>query len=132
MKKKPDQVVFNTLNEKYDASIKPYGTNVGAPKITTTDTTLWKNKNIEALNSTINVRYTELKLEFEKLMQEFEYNKLVYSARFNFEPLVGQLYHLYKNKEDETFLSIIKPEECNFKHLGSFRLNSDKIWEKVG
>jgi len=55
----------------------------------------------------------------------------VYSAKFNFEPLVGEIYHLYKDKNDVTFLSIIKPSECNFCHLGSFRLNADKIWKKV-
>jgi hypothetical protein len=28
-------------------------------------------------------------------------------------------------------LSIISPDQCNFYHLGSFRLNTDKMWEKI-
>ena len=32
--KKPDNVVFNTETQKYDAALKPYATNVGAPVIT--------------------------------------------------------------------------------------------------
>ena len=30
--KKPDQVVFNEDTQKYDAALKPYATNVGAPQ----------------------------------------------------------------------------------------------------
>ena len=37
-KKKPDNVVFNAEDQKYYAALKPYGTNLGAPIITTTDT----------------------------------------------------------------------------------------------
>ena len=44
--KKPDQVVFNKETQTYDASLKPYATNVGAPAITVTDNITWKNKNI--------------------------------------------------------------------------------------
>ena len=64
-------------------------------------------------------------------MHEFEYNNLIYSAEFSFEPIIGNLYHLYKRDSEETFLSIIAPDQCNFNSIGSFRLNSDQIWEKV-
>ena len=52
-------------------------------------------------------------------------------AKFNFEPIIGEVYHLYKRENGETFLSIIAPEECNFHALGSFYLNADQIWEKI-
>ena len=64
-------------------------------------------------------------------MQKFQYNDLVYNAKFSFEPIFGEIYHLYNNKNNEPFLSIIAPEQCNFKYLGSFRLNTDKMWEKI-
>ena len=51
--------------------------------------------------------------------------------KLNFEPMVGKSYHLYKNHREESFLSIIAPNECSFKHLGSFRLNSDKMWVRL-
>ena len=34
-KKKPDQVVYNEEQQKYDAALTPYATNVGAPAIIT-------------------------------------------------------------------------------------------------
>ena len=130
-KKKPENVVFDIETEKYDAALKPYATSVGAPVITTTDTVAWKNRSINKLNHKVQTRYQEIKAQYEELMQEFEYNNLIYSAKFTFEPIIGDTYHLYKRDNDETFLSIIAPSECNFNSLGSFRLNADQIWEKV-
>lgn len=130
-KKKPDSVVFDNEMQKYDAFLKPYATNVGAPVITTPDTIAWKNRSINKLNHRVQTRYLEIRAQYEQLMQEFEYNNLIYSAKFTFEPLIGEVYHLYKRDNNETFLSIIAPDQCNFNSLGSFYLNTDQIWEKV-
>ena len=130
VEKKPDNIVFDTKTQKYDAALKPYATSVGAPVITTVDTIAWKNRSINKINHKVASKYLELKAEYEKMLQEFEYNQLIFSAKFSFEPIIGQVYHLYKRANEETFLSIIAPEECNFNFLGSFYLNTDQIWEK--
>ena len=129
--KKPDNVVFNPETQKYDAALKPYATSVGAPVITTTDTIAWKNRSINKINHKVRTKYSELKAEYEKMMQEFEYNNLIFASKLTFEPIVGEIYHLYKKENGESFLSIIAPEECSFNALGSFYLNADQIWEKV-
>lgn len=129
--KKPDSVVFDTKNQKYDAFLKPYATTVGGPAIIPSDTMAWKNRSINKLNHKVQTRFEEIKAQYELLMQEFEYNKLIYSAEFSFEPVLGQVYHLYKRDNDETFLSIIAPDQCSFHAIGSFFLNTDQIWEKV-
>lgn len=129
--KKPDQVVFNATTQNYDAALKPYATNVGAPAIKISDTATWKNKNIYKANKQIQAKYLELKAEYDKMIQELEYNNLVYNARFNFEPIIGETYHLYKDKNDDPFLSIIAPNDCNFDYVGSFYLNSELLWKKT-
>ncbi|CAM1334729.1 DUF2452 domain-containing protein [Tenacibaculum aestuariivivum] len=129
--KKPDNVVFNTITQKYDAALKPYATSVGAPVITTTDSIAWKNRSINKINHKVAAKYLELKAEYDKMMENFEYNKLIFDANFTFEPIIGQIYHLYKRKDGTSFLSIIAPEECNFNAFGSFYLNVDQVWEKV-
>jgi hypothetical protein len=129
--KKPDNVVFNTHTQKYDAAMKPYGTSVGAPVITIIDTVAWKNRSIRKVNQKVQTKYLELKAEYDKMMAEFEYNNLIFNAKFTFEPLIGDIYHLYKRENGETFLSIIAPNECNFNAMGSFYLNADQIWEKI-
>ncbi|MEL0650699.1 DUF2452 domain-containing protein [Algibacter sp. TI.3.09] len=129
--KKPDQVVYNTETKRYDASIKPYATSVGAPVITPTDSIAWKNRSITKINHKVEAKYLELKAEYEKMIQEFEYNKLIFDAKFSFEPVIGEVYHLYKRTNGESFLSIIAPEQCDFNPLGSFYLNADQTWEKI-
>jgi len=129
--KKPDLVVYNEEDEKYDAGLLPYATNASAPKITSNDLTSWKNSNISKANHQIKTEYEKLKSAYDKLIEQYEYNALIYNAEFNFEPIVGQTYHLYIKKNEQTFLSIISPEECSFTFKGSFKLNDDKIWEKI-
>ncbi|MGB3143169.1 MAG: DUF2452 domain-containing protein, partial [Maribacter sp.] len=82
-------------------------------------------------NNQFKAKYEALQAEYKKMMTDFEYNDLVYGAKFNFEPIVGKTYHLYRAKDESTFLSLIQPNECNFEHLGSFRLTPDKTWDKL-
>ena len=128
---KPDNIVFDEDSKRYDASIKPYGTNVGAPAIQLTNTAFWKNSQVQKVNHQFKARFEELQTTYAKMMQEFEYNKLIYNASFNFEPVVGNVYHLYKDKSEQPFLSIIPPEECRFNFINSFRLNAEMIWDKI-
>ncbi|WP_434037523.1 DUF2452 domain-containing protein [Formosa sp. 4Alg 33] len=129
--KKPDNVVYNPETQKYDASLKAYASNVGAPVIKAIDNIPWKNRSINKVNHKVSAKYLELKAEYEAMMQQFEYNKLIFEAKFNFEPILGETYHLYKRDNGETFLSIIAPDQCRFNALGSFYLNADQIWEKI-
>lgn len=129
--KRPDNVVFNTENQTYDAALKSYATNLGAPVIKTTDTRAWKNRSINKINHKVKTKYLELKEQYEKLMQEYEYNQLIFSAKFSFEPIIGETYHLYKRDNGEAFLSLIAPNQCDFESLGSFYLNSEQIWQKL-
>ncbi|MCW9036457.1 DUF2452 domain-containing protein [Altibacter sp.] len=129
--KKPDQVVFNEETNSYEAGIKPYATNVGAPAIAMEDVTTWKNANVKKVNHHFKTQFEAIKASYQEMMDQFEYNNLIYRAKFSFEPVVGEQYHLYANKGEEPFLSIIAPSECNFKHLGSFKLTTDKLWERT-
>ena len=131
MGKKPDLVVFNEDTPQYDASLKPYGTNASAPAIKPLDTATWKNDGVDKVNKQLKSKFEEIKKAYQELMSQFEYNDLVYNAKFNFKPVIGEIYHLYNNKKEEPFLSLISPEQCGFHYLGSFRLNSQKMWEKV-
>ncbi len=129
--KKPDNVVYNPETKKYDAFLKAYATNVGAPVITANDTVAWKQKGINKVNHTLKSKFLELKEAYDKMVVEFEYNQLIFNAKFNFEPVVGEIYHLYQRENGEHFLSIIAPNQCDFNCLGSFYLNSNQSWEKV-
>lgn len=129
--KKPDLVVFNEKSQQYDAALKPYGTSASAPAIKPLNTATWRNDGVQRVNKKIKSEFDEVKKQYEKLLEKFHYNDLVYNSKFSFEPNIGEEYYLYKNKHQENFLSIIPPTQCNFDYIASFRLNSDKMWEKL-
>ncbi len=129
--KKPDAIVFDEETQSYNGSLLPYATGVGAPKITPPDVTTWKNTNIISANNEFKAKFEDIQMQYEQMMEQFEYNNLVYSAKYSFEPITGKTYHLYRAKDASTFLSILSPQECNFDFLGSFRLGPDKMWEKL-
>ena len=127
----PDNVVYNEDIQKYDSSIKPYPTDLSAPVITINDTVAWKNRSIHKVNQKLKATYLELKNQYDAMVQEYEENKLLFNAKFNFEPVVGEVYHLYKRTNNDYFLSIIAPNQCGFNWQGSYYLNTDQIWSKV-
>ena len=129
--KKPDLVVFNEDTEKYDAALKPYGTSASSPVIKPLNTATWRNDGVKRVNKQFKSKFEEVRKEYEELIQKFQYNDLVYNSKFSFEPNIGEVYYLYNNRKKEPFLSIISPNQCSFHYLGSFRLNSDKMWEKL-
>jgi hypothetical protein len=123
----PDNVVF-TDDKGYNASLLSYPTNVGAPVIHIDNLVSWKSRGISNVNKQFESKFNELKLQYESLMKEFELNELVYNANFSFEPVIGEIYHLYRGEDGINFLSLISPADWNKEHLGTFQLNSDKKW----
>lgn len=112
-------------------AIMPYGDSVGAPSIQPTDLTSYKNEKVIKTNDYFISRYEEIKEEYKKLIQEYEWNKLVYNSEFRFEPIKGQTYHLYQKENGDLFLSLIAPDEWNQIFIGSFRIDSNDKWVKV-
>lgn len=125
--KKPDSIVYSE-EQGYNASILPYATSVGAPAITIDDLVSWKSRGITNVNKEFENKFNELKIQYQNLMEEYEWNELVYSAKFAFEPVIGEVYHLYRSDDGVNFLSLISPQEWNKEHVGTFKLNSDKKW----
>lgn len=125
--KKPDNIVY-TEQVGYNANILPYATSVGAPIIQIDDLVSWKSRGITTVNKQFENKFNELKAQYESLMQEFEWNELVYSAKFSFEPVIGEIYHLYRDLQGVLFLSLIGPNEWKKDHVGTFKLNSEKKW----
>lgn len=126
-KERPDNIVHSE-EKGYHASSLTYSTTVGAPVIRIDDVVAWKSRGIATVNKELENKFNELKIQYENLMKEYEWNELVYSAKFSFEPVVGEIYHLYRGDDGVNFLSLISPQEWNKEHLGTFKLNSDKKW----
>lgn len=127
-KKHPDNIVYNEESEKFDANIKHYPTTVGGQKFE-----LLQVDKSDALKADkyFNKRLGELKEEWDRLVCEYESTKLIYETKYAFQPILGEVYHIYMGKDGESFLSLINPNEWNRDYLGSYRLNTNGTWEKI-
>lgn len=128
--KKPDQIVWSE-EKGYNAAILPYATNVGAPAIITEDISAWKQRGVNKVNHQLKAKFEELKAEYQQMIEELQWNELVYSSKFNFEPVIGEEYHLYVGDDGSVFLSLIEPSQWRRECVGSFRLNSEQKWMKI-
>ena len=108
-KKYPDNVVWSE-KDGYYAHLLPYTTNIGAPVIKPDNLSSWKNEKIFKTNKYFNKKYEEIKEQYQKLVEEFEWNDLVYNSNYNFQPIIGEKYHLYRRNNGEYFLSLIEPQ----------------------
>jgi hypothetical protein len=122
--KKPDNVSDNP-------GLLPYGSNIGAPAIKLENIQTWKNTRVQNVNNQFENRLLELKKEYDNLIEEYKWNDLVYQSKFNFEPIINKIYHLYYSTNGSTFLSLVEPQEWNKEHIGSFRYNHDNKWVKM-
>lgn len=119
-----------------DKALKEYGVSTLDPVIKPTDTTEFKNKSARSFEKTLTSKMEELKREYDKLVDDYNINKMVLDSEIRFEPNQGTLYYLYEREDSKKFLSIISPEEWNlgktnrgFLLVTSVRLNSENQWE---
>jgi hypothetical protein len=131
MSKYPDNVAWDNEEERWVANILPYASNVGAPVIKPENIDSWRQRGVTKVNHHLETKFLELRDEYNKLVEEFKWNDLVYNAKFNFEPVIGETYHLYTGDNNENFLSLISPNEWKRECLGSFQLTADQKWIKV-
>jgi len=125
-KKIPDNVVFN--DGKFDANTKNYPTTISAPSFA--PISIDRSDSIKA-DKYFSSRLNELKSEYEDLVDEYKWSNIIYNALYNFQPILGELYYLYLNKDKKYFLSIIEPSEWNQTYVGTFKLLNNGKWEKV-
>ena len=112
-------------------NLMEYPHHVGAPKIVPVDLTPFKQNGTDKANKIFNRRYQELLKEAETLQKSFNITQEVYDSSYKFEPIIGEIYHLYEKKDGTKFLSIIEPTLWNQKYLYSTVLSSDMTWSQV-
>ena len=129
--KHPDNVAWDNQKEKWVANILPYASNVGALVIKPENIDSWRKRGVTKVNHHLETKFLELRNEYNKLVEEFKWNDLIYNAKFNFEPVIGETYYLYVGNDDKNFLSLIAPNEWDRKCLGSFHLTAEQKWVKI-
>jgi hypothetical protein len=125
-KKYPDSIVHT--NGEFDAKKKQYPTNLGAPSFE--PLAIDKTDKVKA-NHYFESRLNELREEYKNLVEEYNWTKLVYEAKYYFQPIQGNHYYLYESKDKSLFLSLIRPDEWNQPYVGTFKLMNNGKWDKI-
>ncbi len=133
-------------NPKKDAiyqgedSLSPIPLSISSPPIKPEDKRLIKANAYESMKQQANQQIDMLKKQAELIMKQVkeieervEFSKLIYQSDLNFEPVIGNIYHLYQHREKIT-LTMIAPYEwgnkCPFeKFLYSASLLADRTWK---
>ena len=129
--KYPDNVAWDDQEKRWVANILPYASNVGAPVIKPENIDSWRKRGVTKVNHHLETKFSELKDKYNKLVEDFKWNDLIYNAKFNFEPVIGETYYLYTGNYEENFLSLISPDEWDKECLGSFYLDAEQKWIKI-
>jgi hypothetical protein len=73
-----------------------------------------------------------LQQQAQSILQQTARDQQLHRARCNFQKKPGQIYHLYRNNQGESLLSLLSPEDWHGRppnhFMGSYRLESDRSW----
>ncbi|MBC7850391.1 MAG: DUF2452 domain-containing protein [Chitinophagaceae bacterium] len=125
-------------------SVLPYSSSVSGAVIKPTEEGVIRHKALTAMEEQTNMQLDQIRKQVELLAlqaQEIQKRKelsiLIYSAKLNFSPVIGQVYYLYEKKDESHILSLVSPKEWGnssgpFKRfLAGVKLLADHTWMEV-
>jgi hypothetical protein len=108
----------------------PYPVSTLSPPITPNDLTSFKTRGLSQVERDLKQKLKEMHESYVALVDQYNWNKLVYESEIRFEPIVGEIYHLYRIRESHA-LSMVSPEQWFQPHVASLRLTVGRQWEVV-
>ena len=117
-----------TSPNQTSAAFMPYPVSTLSPKIIPNDLSTFKSRGISQVERNLQQKLIEMREQYVATIEHFNWNKLVYEADINFEPITGEIYHLYEIR-GRNVLSMIEPDQWALRHRASFRLSLDRQWE---
>ncbi len=117
----------------------PYAHTVGSAIIRPLDKGKIKGLSMKAMYQQTEDKLTQIKEQVETLIQQaheihnrIDISEKIYEAQYNFKPIIGNTYYLYRN-EASYVLSMISPDEwgANLKYefISEATLLADHTWK---
>ncbi len=144
--KEKDEDFFNPIDPDKVAEnpgMLPYAHHVGGVAIRPDDVGKIKSKAMSAMEQQTQMQLSQIQEQIELLAQQakritdrLEVSRQIYSAKINFEPVIGNIYFLYLDKSDRHVVSMIGPKEWGrskpFKQfIAAVELLSDHTWKVI-
>jgi hypothetical protein len=125
-------------------SVLPYSASVSGAVIRPTEEGVIRHKSLTAMEEQTNMQLAQIRKQIELLAlqaQEIQKRKdlsmMIYNAKLNFHPVIGQVYYLYEKKDDALMISMISPKEWGggagpFKRfVAKVQLLADHTWNEI-
>jgi hypothetical protein len=137
---------YYTNKEVYhkQMSVLPYASSVSGAVIKPTEEGVIRHKALTAMEEQTNMQLEQIRkqiellaLQAQEIQQRKELSLMIYDARLNFAPVIGQTYFLYERADESYLLSMVSPEEWGggagpFKRfIAAVRLLADHTWMEV-
>lgn len=130
--KHSETALDSETDQPISSAFLPYPTQTLSPAIVPNDLTNFKSRGVSLVQKDTAQRLNQIKEEYQKVVENFNWNKIVYESEFSFEPVLGTTYYLYKNDKSnpksDFVLSMIEPQRWKKPFIGSFTLGVDGKW----
>lgn len=124
-------------------SVLPYAASVAGAIIKPTEEGMIRHKALTAMEEQTNMQLDQIRKQIELLAlqaQEIQKRKelslMIYKAKLSFQPVIGQVYHLYEKKDESIFISMISPHEWGRsvpydRFIAKVKLLADHTWTEI-
>jgi len=94
------------------------------------DLSKWKIPYKSDVSKEFQNRYQNIIESYNELVEEINWNNIIYNIKLRYKPVLGKTYYLYQDNDEYT-LSMIAPWEWNKESLGSFIMDHNGKWNKI-
>jgi hypothetical protein len=141
----PEQKAYTNVEFYHkQMSVLPYSASVAGALIKPTEEGVIRHKALTAMEEQTNMQLGQIRKQIELLAlqaQEIQKRKelslLIYSAKLNFSPVIGQTYFMYEKADDTHLLSLVSPREWGGgsgpykRFVAAVKLLADHTWMEV-
>jgi hypothetical protein len=140
----PYQEYTNTEYYHKQMSVLPYSASVAGAVIKPNEEGMIRHKALTAMEEQTNMQLEQIRkqiellaLQAQEIQKRKELSMLVYNAKLNFAPVIGQTYYMYEKNDGSHLLSLVSPREWGggagpFKRfIAPVKLLADHTWIEI-
>ena len=125
-------------------NVLPYSASVSGAVIRPTEEGVIRHKALTAMEEQTNMQLEQIRkqiellaLQAQEIQKRKELSMMIYGAKLSFQPVIGQVYHLYEKKDGSYTISMISPKEWGggagpfLRVIAPVKLLADHTWMEV-
>jgi hypothetical protein len=141
----PEQQAYTNVEFYHkQMMVLPYSASVSGAVIKHNEEGVIRHKALTAMEEQTNMQLGQIRkqiellaLQAQEIQKRKELSMLVYNAKLNFAPVIGQVYFVYEKADDSHLLSLVSPREWGGgsgpykRFVAAVKLLADHTWMEV-